>query len=49
MKKKYTKFNFPLVSHHIGGRAGTRTFPILDTFEHDINNVLYEADQSALD
>ena len=49
MKKKYTKFNFPLVSHHIGGRAGTRTFPILDTFEHDIINVLYEADQTALD
>jgi FkbM family methyltransferase len=33
--------------HHIGGRAGTRCFPILPVFEHDIVNVLYEADRSS--
>ena len=30
--------------HHIGGRAGSRTFPILKAFEKDIINVLYDAD-----
>lgn len=34
--------------HHIGGRAGTRCFPILPFFERDIVNVLYEADKSSL-
>ena len=34
--------------HHIGGRAGTRCFPILPFFERDIVSVLYEADTSSL-
>jgi FkbM family methyltransferase len=34
--------------HHIGGRAGTRCFPILSFFERDVVNVLYEADKSSL-
>jgi FkbM family methyltransferase len=38
----------PLSVHHIGGRAGTRCFPILPVFERDIVNVLYEADRSSL-
>ena len=34
--------------HHIGGRAGTRCFPIMPYFERDIVSVLYEADKSSL-
>ncbi len=34
--------------HHIGGRAGTRCYPILPFFERDVVNVLYEADTSSL-
>lgn len=30
--------------HHIGGRTGTRAFPVLEKFEQDIVNVLYDAD-----
>jgi FkbM family methyltransferase len=37
-----------LTTHHVGGRAGTRTFPILKYFEKDIVSVLYEADDSAI-
>lgn len=37
-----------LTTHHVGARAGTRTFPILKYFEKDIVNVLYEADESAI-
>ena len=37
-----------LTTHHVGGRAGTRTFPILKYFEKDIVSVLYEADESAI-
>ncbi len=38
-----------LASHHVGGRAGTRSFPVLSVFEQDIVNVLYEADTTAID
>jgi len=34
--------------HHIGGRAGTRCYPILPIFERDVVSVLYEADKSSL-
>jgi FkbM family methyltransferase len=34
--------------HHIGGRAGTRCYPILPIFERDVVSVLYEADRSSL-
>lgn len=34
--------------HHIGGRAGTRCYPILPMFERDVVSVLYEADKSSL-
>ena len=37
-----------LTTHHVGGRAGTRTFPSLKYFEKDIVNVLYEADESSI-
>ena len=37
-----------LTTHHVGARAGTRTFPVLKYFEKDIVNVLYEADESAI-
>ena len=35
--------------HHIGGRGGSRSFPVLPVFENDIVNVLYDADQDCLD
>ena len=37
-----------LTTHHVGGRAGTRTFPSLKYFEKDIVNVLYEAEESSI-
>ena len=35
--------------HHIGGRAGSRAFPILKHFEKDIINVLYDADADCME
>lgn len=35
--------------HHIGGRGGSRSFPINKFFESDIINVLYDADQDCID
>ena len=37
-----------LTTHHVGGRAGTRTFPSMKYFEKDRVNVLYEADESSI-
>jgi len=37
-----------LVAHHVGGRHGERSFPVLPAFESDIINVMYEADESCL-
>ena len=37
--------NNRLIVHHVGGRAGSRSFPVVDTFEKDIVNVMYEADE----
>ena len=37
-----------LTTHHVGGRAGTRTFPSMKYFEKDLVNVLYEADESSI-
>lgn len=34
--------------HHIGGRGGSRAFPLLSRFEKDIVNVLYEADSDCV-
>jgi FkbM family methyltransferase len=34
--------------HHIGGRGGSRSFPIMAPFEKDVVNVLYEADQACV-
>lgn len=31
------------VMHHIGGRAGTRAFPIVYPLEHEFVSVMYEA------
>lgn len=38
-----------LTLHHVGGRSGSRPFPILPKFEQDIISVLYEADPSCID
>jgi FkbM family methyltransferase len=35
--------------HHIGGRSGSRSFPILERFERDIVSVLYDADSDCLE
>jgi FkbM family methyltransferase len=37
-----------LVIHHVGGRSGSRSFPVLPAFEKDIINVMYDADASCL-
>lgn len=37
-----------LAIHHIGGRAGSRAFPVYKAFEKDIVNVLYEADSECI-
>ena len=37
-----------LIIHHIGGRAGSRVFPVFPAFEKDIVNILYDADESCL-
>jgi hypothetical protein len=33
--------DFPIVSHHVGGRAGTRGLPNLDLFEASIYCLLF--------
>lgn len=48
MKTSHLNINEKLIIHHVGGRAGSRSFPILDAFEKDIVNVLYEADESCV-
>lgn len=35
--------------HHVGGRAGSRGFPVLKPFEPDVVNVLYDADPDCLE
>ena len=40
--------NKRLSVHHIGGRSGSRAFPVLRRFEEDIINVLYDADPDCL-
>ena len=37
-----------ICTHHIGGRAGNRAFPVLDSFEKDFVNVLYDADRDCI-
>jgi FkbM family methyltransferase len=37
-----------LIIHHVGGRSGSRAFPVLSAFEPDLINVLYDADESCL-
>ena len=41
--------NSKISVHHIGGRAGSRAFPILRSFEKDIINVLYDADKDCIE
>jgi FkbM family methyltransferase len=44
------KINEGLLSvHHVGGRNGSRAFPIIEAFEKDIVNVLYDADTSCIE
>lgn len=35
--------------HHIGGRSGSRAFPVLSKFEKDIINVIYDADADCVE
>ncbi|MHB8972900.1 MAG: FkbM family methyltransferase [Pirellulaceae bacterium] len=37
-----------LCLHHVGGRAGNRSFPSVPALEKDIINVLYDADQDCI-
>ena len=42
--------NFDISIHHVGGRCGTRAFPILpEKYEKCLENVLYEADTSCIE
>ncbi len=38
-----------LALHHVGGRGGSRRFPVLPSFEGDMVNVLYDGDPDCLD
>jgi FkbM family methyltransferase len=38
-----------LSAHHVGGRGGDRRFPILESFEPDVVNVLFDGDTAAAD
>jgi len=38
-----------LTIHHIGGMNGARCFPVINCFEKDIINVLYEANEEEID
>ena len=38
-----------LVVHHVGGRSGSRGFPLFKDFEKDVLNVLYEADDKCIE
>ena len=40
--------NKRLSVHHVGGRRGSRAFPVLARFEKDVINVLYDADTDCL-
>lgn len=35
--------------HHVGGRAGSRGFPVISGIEHDVVSVIYEADPDCID
>ena len=35
-----------LILHHVGGRAGSISFPIPENFEQDIINIIYDADKN---
>ena len=37
-----------LILHHVGGRAGSISFPIPENFEQDIINIIYEADETCV-
>ena len=44
-----SKYSQRISVHHIGGRGGTRPFPVMEEFEGDIVNVLYDADQDCVE
>ena len=41
--------NYKIVVHHVGGRGGSRSFPILKKFEKDVINVIYDSDRDCID
>lgn len=45
----YNKDRLRICVHHVGGRSGSRGFPVLHRFEKDIINVLYDADPDCLE
>lgn len=44
---EYGYFMFTI--HHVGGRAGSRGFPVISGIEHDVVSVLYDADPDCID
>ena len=36
-------------AHHVGGRGGSVSFPLLPSFANEITQVIYDADESCLD
>ncbi|MBF0144529.1 MAG: FkbM family methyltransferase [Magnetococcales bacterium] len=43
-----TLADFKISVHHIGGRSGTRPYPVFNWLEPEIVNVLYEADEACI-
>ena len=41
--------NLKLSVHHVGGRAGSRSFPHIKKFEKDIVNTIYDADEDCIE
>jgi FkbM family methyltransferase len=41
------QFSDLLRIHHVGGRGGDRRFPVIDSFEADVVNVLFDGDADA--
>lgn len=45
-----SKFNVSkYYAHHVGGRGGSVSFPLLPNFANEITQVIYDADESCLD
>ncbi len=47
--KEYAIPEMLICSHHVGGRAGNRAFPVMPRFEKDFINVIYDADSDCVE